>query len=52
MPAGSFMFHPANCVHWDGSNSNEAAVVQIVGMGPVTSADVDPGRPSWVKLTP
>jgi len=50
MPAGSFMFHPAGGVHWDGSNSDEAAVVQIIGMGPVTSADVDPTLSSWIKL--
>ena len=49
MPAGSYMFHPAGGVHWDGSNSNEPAVVQIIGMGPVTSTDVDPALPSWVN---
>ncbi len=49
MPAGSYMFHPAGAVHWDGSNSAEPALVQIIGMGPVTSADVDPAQPSWVK---
>jgi len=50
MPAGSYMFHPAGGVHWDGSNSNTAAVVQIIGMGPVTSQDIDPALASWVKL--
>jgi len=49
MPAGSYMFHPAGAVHWDGSNSDEPAIVQIIGMGPVTSADIDPAQPSWVK---
>ena len=50
MPAGSYMFHPAGGVHWDGSNSDEAAVVQIIGMGPVMSDDLDKSQPSWVKL--
>jgi quercetin dioxygenase-like cupin family protein len=50
LPAGSFMFHPAGGVHWDGSNSDAPAVVQIIGMGPVTSTDVDPALPSWVKV--
>ena len=49
MPAGSYMFHPSGGVHWDGSNSDEPAVVQIIGVGPVTSTDVDPTLPSWVK---
>lgn len=50
MPVGSYMYHPAGGVHWDGSNSDEPAIVQIIGMGPVTSQDVDPTVPSWVKL--
>jgi hypothetical protein len=44
------MFHPAGGVHWDGSNSDETVIVQIIGEGPVTSADVDPALASWVKL--
>ena len=51
MPAGSYMFHPARGVHWDGSNSDEPAVVQIIATGPVTSTDVDPALPSWVKTS-
>ena len=51
MPAGSYMFHPARGVHWDGSNSDEPAVVQIIATGPVTSTDVDPALPSWVKIS-
>nr|WP_310522167.1 cupin domain-containing protein [Polymorphobacter sp.] len=47
---GSYMFHPANGVHWDGANSDEEAIVQIIGTGPITSADVDPNLPSWVKV--
>ena len=50
MPAGSYMFHPAGGVHWDGSNSDDTVIVQIIGEGPVTSADVDPSLPGWVKL--
>jgi quercetin dioxygenase-like cupin family protein len=47
---GSYMFHPAGGVHWDGSNSDDTVIVQIIGEGPVTSADVDPALASWVKL--
>lgn len=50
LPAGSYMFHPAGGVHWDGSNSDEGAIVQIIGEGPVTSTDIDPALASWVKL--
>ncbi len=47
---GSYMFHPAGGVHWDGSNSDETVIVQIIGEGPLTSADVDPSKGSWVVL--
>lgn len=50
MPAGSYMFHPAGGVHWDGSADAEPAVVQIIGMGPVTSTDEDPALASWVTV--
>ena len=50
LPAGSYMFHPAGGVHWDGSNSDDTVIVQIIGEGPVASEDVDPALPSWVKL--
>lgn len=50
MPAGSYMFHPAGGVHWDGSAGAEPAVVQIIGMGPVTSTDEDPALASWVTV--
>lgn len=50
LPAGSYMFHPADAVHWDGSNGPEAVVVQITGTGPVSSSDDDPALPAWVKL--
>lgn len=47
---GSFMFHPAGGVHWDGSGSDETVIVQIIGEGPLTSADLDPSKPSWLVL--
>ena len=47
---GSYMFHPAGGVHWDGSNTDETVVVQIIGQGPLTSADEDPTKSSWVVL--
>ncbi len=50
LPAGSYMFHPAGGVHWDGSNSDDTVIVQIIGEGPVTSQDVDPAQPSWVRV--
>ena len=50
LPAGSYMFHPAGGIHWDGSNSDDTVIVQIIGEGPVTSEDIDPSLPSWIKL--
>jgi quercetin dioxygenase-like cupin family protein len=41
MKAGSFVFHPANGHHFDGAKDEEA-VVQIIGMGPVTTTQVNP----------
>lgn len=49
---GSFMFHPAKGVHWDGSNSDEEVVVQIFGLGPVETVATDPGKPFWVEVKP
>jgi len=45
MKAGSYVFHPANGHHFDGTKDEEV-VVQIVGMGPVTSTQLksDGGR--------
>ena len=34
VPAGSFMFHPANAIHFDGAMAADTEV-QIIGMGPV-----------------
>jgi quercetin dioxygenase-like cupin family protein len=39
--AGSYALHPAGAVHWDGARDEET-VVQIVGMGPVKTVQVDP----------
>jgi quercetin dioxygenase-like cupin family protein len=49
---GSFMFHPARGVHWDGSNSDEEVVVQIFGLGPVDTIAADPSKPFWVQVRP
>ncbi|HXY95668.1 MAG TPA: cupin domain-containing protein [Steroidobacteraceae bacterium] len=49
---GSYMFHPARALHWDGSNSDEEVIVQVVGLGPVETTPADPSKPFWVKLEP
>src|SRR5215467_1812711 len=49
---GSYMFHPAKAVHWDGSNSDEEVIVQVVGLGPVETTAADPSKPFWVKVEP
>lgn len=48
---GSYMFHPAGGVHWDGSNNSEEVIVQITGVGPVTTTQVDPSAAEWVNLS-
>jgi quercetin dioxygenase-like cupin family protein len=52
LKAGSYMLHPARAVHWDGSNSDEEVIVQVVGLGPVETTPADPSKPFWVKLKP
>jgi len=47
---GSVMLHPAKAAHWDGSAGAEAVVVQIVGEGPATTTQVDPGKPFWLEV--
>jgi hypothetical protein len=47
---GSVMMHPAKAIHWDGSGSAEAVVVQIVGEGPGSTTQVDPSKPFWVEV--
>jgi hypothetical protein len=45
MPPGSFVFHPANGVHYDGAK-DEDVIVQIIGMGPVKTINIpQPGDP-------
>ena len=48
----SYMFHPARALHWDGSNSDEEVIVQVMGLGPVETTAADPSKPFWVKLKP
>jgi len=38
--AGSYAFHPAGGVHWDGASADEDAIVQIIGTGPVQTVPV------------
>jgi quercetin dioxygenase-like cupin family protein len=49
MKTGSYAFHPARGVHWDGAGAQET-IVQIIGMGPVETVQTDPKQPpvgSW-----
>ncbi|HLJ39498.1 MAG TPA: cupin domain-containing protein [Steroidobacteraceae bacterium] len=50
LKAGSYMFHPARALHWDGSNSDEEVIVQVVGLGPLETTQGEPGKPFWVHL--
>jgi quercetin dioxygenase-like cupin family protein len=43
MKPGSFVLHPANGVHYDGAKDEEV-IVQIMGMGPVTTKQLDAAR--------
>ena len=52
LKAGSYMLHPARGLHWDGSNSNEEVIVQVVGIGPADTVQADPTQPFWVQLPP
>ena len=40
VPAGSYVIHYANKVHYDGAKSEEA-VIQVWGMGPATSTPAE-----------
>jgi quercetin dioxygenase-like cupin family protein len=51
LPAGSYMFHPAGGVHWDGAAGDEDAVVQIIGNGPVETRQEHEESVDWVKVT-
>lgn len=44
LKTGSFMFHPAGGHHYDGAKDGEV-IVQIIGMGPVTTTQVPPRSP-------
>jgi hypothetical protein len=46
------MLHPGHALHWDGSNSNEEVIVQVVGIGPADTVQADPKQPFWVQLPP
>jgi quercetin dioxygenase-like cupin family protein len=48
--AGSYMFHPAGGIHWDGAAGDEDAVVQIIGTGPVETQQEHDGEADWVKV--
>lgn len=50
LPPGSYMLHPASGVHWDGSAGDETVVVQIIGMGPLTTTQAHPAGPDWVRV--
>ena len=52
MRPGSYMLHPGRALHWDGSNSDEEVIVQIVGLGPADTTQNDPSQPFWVLLKP
>jgi len=48
--AGSYMFHPAGGVHWDGATGNEETIVQIIGNGPVTTEQNHDKTLNWVRV--
>lgn len=50
LPAGAYMFHPAGGVHWDGAASDQDAVVQIIGEGPVKTMQEHDETADWVKV--
>jgi hypothetical protein len=50
LKAGSVMLHPGKALHWDGSNSDEEVIVQIVGIAPAATTAADPSKPLWVQL--
>jgi hypothetical protein len=44
LKTGGFMFHPAGGHHYDGAKTEEV-IVQIIGMGPVTTTQIPPRSP-------
>lgn len=47
---GSYMFHPAGGIHWDGAAGAEDAVVQIIGNGPVETKQEHQENVDWVRV--
>ena len=47
LKTGSYMFHPAGGVHYDGSADAEGTIVQIVGMGPSKTTFLYPKEGSF-----
>ena len=45
LKTGGFMFHPAGGHHYDGAKDEEV-IVQIIGMGPVTTTQIPPRSPN------
>jgi quercetin dioxygenase-like cupin family protein len=41
LKAGSYMYHPAKAVHWDGAKDEEV-IVEITGIGPGTTLPTKP----------
>jgi len=47
---GSYMFHPAKAVHWDGA-MNEEVIVQIIGVGPGETIRVHSSDGPFIRLS-
>ena len=41
LQVGSVMFHPANYIHYDGSQDDQETIVQIMGYGPMVTTQVE-----------
>jgi len=52
LSAGTYMFHPAGGIHWDGAAGDEDAVVQIIGNGPVETKQEHKESVDWVRVEP
>ncbi len=48
---GSYMFHPARAVHWDGAQDEEV-IVQITGIGPAPTILEKPGEKMFFSVKP
>jgi quercetin dioxygenase-like cupin family protein len=46
---GSYMFHPAKAVHWDGAKDEEV-IVQIAGIGPGPTILAKPGEKVFFSI--